>query len=88
MYILTLGARLFNKLIKNFSNSLERKRNTFNELNESLEKLIGEVISEDILQELINTNQKNELIEKLSTTEYALDKLIHDWDLKRDWNIK
>lgn len=88
LYILTLGARLFNKLMRNFNYSLERKRNTFNELNESLEKLIEEVISEEILQELINTNQKNELIEKLSTTEYALDKLIDDWDLKRDWNIK
>jgi len=88
LYILTLGARLFNNLMRNFNNSLIRKRNTFNELTESLEKLIEEVISEDILQELINTNQKNELIEKLSTTEYALDKLIDDWDLKRDWNKK
>lgn len=88
LYILTLGARLFNKLMRNFNSSLERKRNTFNELNESLEKLIEEAISEDNLQELINTNQKNELIEKLSTTEYTLDKLIDDWDLKRDWNLK
>ncbi|KKM89251.1 hypothetical protein LCGC14_1250550 [marine sediment metagenome] len=88
LYILTLGARLFNKLMRNFNNSLERKRNTFSELNESLEKLIEEVVSEDILQELINNNQKNELIEKLSTTEYALDKLIDDWNLKRDWNVK
>ena len=33
-------------------------------------------------------NQKNELFEKLSTTEYVLDKLIDDWDLKREWNVK
>ncbi len=79
---------IIDNLMRNFNNSLIRKRNTFNELTESLEKLIEEVISEDILQELINTNQKNELIEKLSTTEYALDKLIDDWDLKRDWNKK
>jgi len=37
---------------------------------------------------LINTHQKKELIIKLSTTEYALDRLIDDWDLKRDWNIR
>jgi hypothetical protein len=88
LYVLTLGARLFNKLMRNFNYSLERKRNTFSELKESLEKLIEVVVSEDILQELINTNQKKELIEKLSTTVYALDKVIDDWDLKRDWNVK
>jgi len=87
-YILTLGARLFNKLIRNFKDSLERKRNPFSELNESREKLIEEVISEEILQELINANQKNALIEKLSATEYTLDKLIDDWNLKRNWNVK
>ena len=81
-------ARLFNKLIRIFSNRLERKRNIFSELNESLEKLIEDIVSEDILQELINNNQKNELFEKLSTTEYVLDKLIDDWDLKREWNVK
>lgn len=81
-------ARLFNKLMRNFNDSLERKRKTFSELNESLEKIIEVVISEEILQELIYTNQKKELIEKLSTTTYTLDKLIDDWDLKRDWNVK
>lgn len=50
-------ARLFNKLIRIFSNRLERKRNIFSELNESLEKLIEDIVSEDILQELINNNQ-------------------------------
>ena len=74
--------------MRNFNYGLERKRNTFSELNESLEKLIEEVVSEDVLQELININQKKELLEKLSTTEYTLDKLIDDWDLKRDWNVK
>jgi len=72
--------------MRNFNNSLERKRNIFSESNETLEKLIEEVGSENNLQELIITNQKKELIEKLSTTEYALDKIIDNWDLKRDWN--
>jgi len=86
-YILTLGARLFNEMMRNFKFSLNRKRNNFNEFNESLDKLIEEVGSENNLQELIITNHKKELIEKLSTTEYALDRLIDNWDLRRDWSV-
>ncbi|MFW9989448.1 MAG: hypothetical protein ACFFC3_12395, partial [Candidatus Odinarchaeota archaeon] len=88
LYILTLGARLFNEMMTNFNKSLERKRKIFSELHETSNKLIEEVISEENLQDLVNKYQKKELIEKLSTTEYALDKLIDDWDIKRDWNIK
>ena len=40
------------------------------------------------LQELIISNHKKNLIEKLSTTEYALDKLVDKWDLSCDWNKK
>ena len=38
------------------------------------------------LQELINKSQKKELIKNLNTSEYALDKLINEWNAKRSWN--
>lgn len=88
LYILTLGARLFNEMMKNFKNSLIRKRNNFSESNDSIEKLIEEVGSKKNLQELIISNQKKKIIEKLCTTEYALDKLVDNWELSRDWNKK
>ena len=86
IYILTLGSQLFNQMMNNYYDSLERKRNIFSELHETYEKLIEHVVNRANLQNLINKNPKNKLINLLNTTEYALDKLINEWDLKRSWD--
>ncbi|MFX1537069.1 MAG: LAGLIDADG family homing endonuclease, partial [Promethearchaeota archaeon] len=87
IYILTLEARLFNKMMTNYGDSLGRKRKIYSEQFDTYGNLIEQVIDRKNFQNLVNKHQKCDLIKLLNTTEYALDKLIKEWNIKRTWNL-
>jgi len=76
---LTMGATLFNELLKNYKNSMERKRhfmNEYREIYENLKKLIG---SENNLQKLVENFPKQLIADELGINIKTLSKLMKEW---------
>ena len=76
---LTMGATLFNELLRNYKNSMERKRhfmNEYREIYENLKKLIG---SENNLQKLVENFPKQLIADELGINIKTLSKLMKEW---------
>lgn len=79
---LTLGASLFNEMIRNYPYSMQRKRRLFNERDlESYDRLKKLVSNKENLQTLVNQNQIIFLIKKFNVSTATLYRLCRDWDV-------
>ena len=79
---LTLGASLFNGMIRNYPYSLQRKRRLFNERDmESYDRLKKLVSNKENLQTLVNKNQIIFLIKKFNVSTATFYRLCRDWNV-------
>jgi len=79
---LTLGASLFNEMIRNYPYSIKRKRRIFNEREMgSYNRLKKEVLNKENLQNLVNKNQINLLLKKFNVSTSPFYRLCKDWNI-------
>ena len=79
---LTLGASLFNEMIRNYPSSMERKRRIFREREMgSYNRLKKEVLNKENLQILVNTNQINFLLKKFNVSTSPFYRLCKEWNI-------
>jgi len=80
-YYLRIGAKIFNEMMKNYNNSLERKRRLFSEFQDAYIDLTVRVGSKKNLQKLIDQYPKSILAKKLNVNYRTLQKLINEWNI-------
>jgi hypothetical protein len=79
---LTLGASLFNEMIRNYPYSMLRKRRLFNERDmESYDRLKKLALNKENLQSLVNENQISYLINKFNVSTATFYRLCRDWNV-------
>ena len=79
---LTLGAALFNKMIRNYQYSMKRKRKVFHVRDiESYNRLKKNVINRKNLQDLVDSRQMKILIKKFNVSNGTFYQLCRDWNI-------
>jgi hypothetical protein len=80
---LSLGASLFNEMMRNYKNSMPRKRRTFNERDMNVIPCLKEaVVNKENLQCLIDKYPISHLIKKFKVSIGSFYKLCEEWDIK------
>lgn len=79
-WYLSLGAKLFNEMMYNYENSLERKRKIFRV---SLKESLKNQITKEELEKMVWTMQINDICKKYSVYRRILIDLCDEWNIKR-----
>lgn len=80
---LSLGASLFNEMMRTYKNSMPRKRRTFNERDMNVIPCLKEaVVNKENLQGLIDKYPISHLIKKFKVSIGSFYKLCEEWDIK------
>jgi hypothetical protein len=79
-YYLNLGGKLFNEMMTNYKNSLERKRRTFRI---PIKEILKETISKKELEQLIWKLPLKEIAERYNAYPRIINELCDEWGIKK-----
>ncbi len=86
LYSLSLGATLFNSLLNNYRNSMNRKRIILDEYRDKYDNLKDLIGSKDHLQNMVNNFPRSWLARHFNCDVRTLNKLCTEWDIELQKN--
>jgi len=91
-FVLSLGAKIFNEMMKNYKNSLQRKRFKANIKKFGVKSLFESIMTKELLRELIDQMPISHIAKNYEVQDRDVSTLIERWNLKKKpkgyWNRK
>ncbi|MFX1599708.1 MAG: hypothetical protein ACFFB6_03855, partial [Promethearchaeota archaeon] len=89
-FVLSLGAKLFNEMMKNYKNSLQRKRFKVNIKKFGVKSWFESIMTKDLLQDLMDQMPISHIAKNFEVQDRNVLALIKKWNLKKKpkgyWN--